>query len=253
MSTCVPFLFLIMAIEKKYAVIVAGGSGSRAGGEVPKQFQLLRGIPVVWWSIKAFHDEDPKVKIRVVLHPGFFDLWDILRSDLPESLRHIDVELVCGGRSRLESVANGIMGIEPGDDEETLIAVHDAARPMVSRALISRGWETARTNLAAIPVVPMTDSIRLLTQEGSVSLDRSKYVRVQTPQVFKAELLKRAYAEELLPEMTDDASVVEGYGVPVALFDGEERNIKITNPLDFKIAEILLDSYIVPKEAGNEE
>lgn len=231
-----------MEIEKKYAVIVAGGSGSRAGGEVPKQFQLLKGIPVVWWSIKAFHDEDPTVNIRVVLHPGFFDLWDILYSELPDSLRNIDVELICGGRSRLESVANGIMGIDLPEKGEVLIAVHDAARPIVSRELISRGWETARNNNAAIPVVPMTDSLRMITPEGSLALDRSKYVRVQTPQVFKADILKNAYSGNLLPEMTDDASVVEGYGIPVTLYSGDECNIKITNPLDFKIAEVILDS-----------
>lgn len=236
-------------MERKYAVIVAGGSGSRAGGEVPKQFQMLGGIPVVWWSIKAFHEEDPNVKIRVVLHPGFFALWDILRADLPEELKGIEVELICGGRSRLESVANGIMGIEVEEEEKALIAVHDAARPLVRREMIARGWETARNTRAAIPAVPMTDSIRLLLPDGSESLDRSRYVRVQTPQVFDAALLKEAYSGKLLPEMTDDASVVEAFGVPVALFPGEEENMKITNPLDFRIAEILLDSRSLPAEA----
>ncbi|MDE5808098.1 MAG: 2-C-methyl-D-erythritol 4-phosphate cytidylyltransferase [Muribaculaceae bacterium] len=226
---------------KKYAVIVAGGSGIRAGGEIPKQFQMLCGLPVVWWSVRAFYHEDPEVKIRIVLHPGFFDLWDILYSELPEEEKRIKVELVCGGRSRLESVKNGIMGIEPGVAEETLIAVHDAARPLVSRELISRGWEAAKTSGAAIPVVPMTDSIRRLTADGSVALDRSKYVRVQTPQVFYADLLKDAYSRELTPEMTDDASVAEAAGTKVALFEGSEANIKITNPIDFKIAALLMN------------
>ncbi len=227
-------------MEKKYAVIVAGGAGVRAGGEVPKQFQMLCGLPVVWWSVKAFYQEDPDVRIRLVLHPGFFDLWDILYSGLPEEEKRIKVELVCGGRNRLESVKNGIMGIEPGTGNETLIAVHDAARPLVGIDIISRGWEKARESRAAIPVIPMTDSIREVTRDSSIALDRSRYVRVQTPQVFWGELLKVAYSGELLPEMTDDASVVEATGVNISLFEGAEKNIKITNPIDFKIASLLM-------------
>lgn len=231
-------------MEKKYAVIVAGGSGSRAGGDVPKQFQMLCGIPVVWWSILAFHEEDPETEIRVVLHPGYFELWDILAADLPEEVRKIKVELVCGGRNRLESVKNGITRIDPGKGAESLIAVHDAARPLVSKDLIKRGWEAARKTGAAIPIVAMTDSIRHLTHHGSEALDRSRYVRVQTPQVFYGDLLKEAYDRILLPEMTDDASVVEAGGKDIALYDGDEENMKITNPLDFKIAEQIIGSKV---------
>ncbi len=225
---------------EKYAVIVAGGAGLRAGGEVPKQFQMLRGFPVVWWSVRAFYAEDPEVRIRLVLNPGFFDLWDILYSELPEEEKKIKVEIICGGRNRLESVQNGILGINPARGGETLIAVHDGARPMVTKELIARGWEAARKSGAAIPVVPMTDSIRQLTPEGSVALDRSQYVRVQTPQIFYGDLLKEAYSRELTHEMTDDASVVEAAGGKITLYPGDESNIKITNPLDFKIAEAIL-------------
>ena len=228
-------------MEKKFAVILAGGSGTRAGGEVPKQFQILHGLPVVWWSVKAFYSEDPGVEIRIVLHPGFFDLWDILYSELPEEEKKINVKLICGGRNRAESVKNGIMGIDPGTRAETLIAVHDAARPMIDASFVGRGWESARESGAAIPVVAMTDSIRKLTADGSVALDRSKYVRVQTPQVFYGDILKDAYSRDLLPTMTDDASVVEAAGVEIALYEGTEKNIKITNPFDFKIAELLLE------------
>ena len=179
-----------------------------------------------------------------MLHPGYFDLWDILAADLPEDLRKIKVELVCGGRNRLESVKNGITRIDPGKGAESLIAVHDAARPLVSKDLIKRGWEAARKTGAAIPVVAMTDSIRHLTHHGSEALDRSRYVRVQTPQVFYGDLLKEAYDRILLPEMTDDASVVESGGKDIALYDGDEENMKITNPLDFKIAELLLQGKL---------
>ncbi|MDE6409206.1 MAG: 2-C-methyl-D-erythritol 4-phosphate cytidylyltransferase, partial [Muribaculaceae bacterium] len=141
---------------------------------------------------------------------------------------------------------NGIMGIETENMAETFIAVHDAARPLVRASLISRGWRKGREEGAAIPVIPMTDSLRELTSDGSVALDRSRYVRVQTPQVFRGDWLKDAYSGLLRPEMTDDASVVEEAGVKVALYEGSETNIKVTNPLDFKIAELLM------KENGKE-
>lgn len=225
---------------KRYAVILAGGSGVRAGGDVPKQFRLLRGLPVVWWSVKRFFSVDPSTEIRIVMHPGFFDLWDALYSSLPEEDKRIKIELICGGRNRLESVKNGIAGIDMGNGSETLIAVHDAARPLVDTDMISRGWETAERFGTAIPVAAMTDSIRKIMPTGSVALDRSQYVRVQTPQVFHGDILKRAYSRTLLPEMTDDASVVEAAGEKIVLYDGSENNIKITNPIDFKIAEILM-------------
>lgn len=223
----------------KYALILAGGSGIRAGGEIPKQFVKLGDVPVLWWSVRAFHSADAHTRIRIVMNPGFFDLWDILYAELPEADRSIPVEIVCGGRSRLESVRNGMVSIP--EDAEALIAVHDAARPFVSREMIARGWETAARHDAAVPVVPMTDSIRHLESDGgSVAEDRSRYVRVQTPQIFRLETLRKAYGRELTARMTDDASVAEAAGVKVTLYDGEESNIKITNPMDFRIAEAMI-------------
>lgn len=229
-----------MGKERKYAVILAGGAGLRAGGDVPKQFQMLNGVPVLWWSVRAFHEEDPETRIRIVVHPGFFDLWDILFSELPMGDRAIPVELVCGGRSRLESVRNGIEGIDVVSDGEVMIAVHDAARPLLTPSLISRGWEKCRETGAAIPFVPMTDSIRRLLPEGSEALDRNDYVRVQTPQVFNGRILKDAYSGTLLPSMTDDASVVEAAGIKVSLYEGSEFNLKITHPLDIEIASLII-------------
>lgn len=224
---------------KKYAVILAGGSGLRAGGEVPKQFQIINGLPLLWWSVKAFFSEDEATKIRIVMHPGFFDLWDILFDELTEEEKKIPFEIICGGRSRLESVSNGILGIP--NEEDSFIAVHDAARPLVTIDMIRKGWGTAYENKTAIPVVPMIDSIReTIGNDESKSVDRSKYVRVQTPQVFDAKLLKNAYESHQSEVLTDDASVVEAFGRKVALYPGDETNIKVTNPLDFKIAELLL-------------
>lgn len=224
---------------KKYAVIVAGGAGLRAGGDIPKQFQLLNGVPMLWWAVRAFHEEDRDTVIRIVMHPGFFDLWDILYEELPEDDHRIKYDIICGGRSRLESVSNGIMGIPA--EAESLTAIHDAARPLVSVAMIRRGWERAKERKSAVPVVPMIDSIRLLSGDGSSkTVDRSRYVRVQTPQIFDTKLLKDAYNSLDSSDLTDDASVIEATGRMVELYDGDEKNIKVTNPEDFQIASVLL-------------
>lgn len=224
---------------KKYALIMAGGEGHRAGSELPKQFVRLLGIPMLWWSVRAFHQEDPETEISVVMHPGFFDEYDLLAEELPDRFRHIGVRIVAGGRTRAESVANGLMSLP--DTSEALIAVHDAARPLVTPAMITRGWESARLNGAAAPVCPVTDSLRELSAGGgSRAVDRSRFVSVQTPQIVRADLLHAAYRLDDRPEFTDDASRVEADGHQVALYDGEPANIKVTNPDDFALAETLL-------------
>lgn len=224
---------------QKYAIIVAGGEGNRAGGVVPKQFQLIAGIPMLWWSVRAFHAEDPDTRIILVLHPGFFDEWDLLYAELPETDRKIDVHISCGGRSRLESVRNGLMSVP--DCNDSLVAVHDAARPLVSVEMISRGWLAALECGSAVPAIGMTDSIRRIEDGVSVSVPRKDYVKVQTPQVFDAALLKNAYAGTLSDLMTDDASVVEAAGHKISLYEGSPYNMKVTEPLDIKIAETLIE------------
>lgn len=231
---------------KKYAVILAGGSGMRAGGYVPKQFQMLEGIPMLWWSVRAFYKEDKNTHIRLVMHPGFFDLWDIIYRELPEEDKKIPFTLVCGGRSRLESVKNGI--IEIPAEKDALVAVHDAARPLVSRDVISEGWRVASEKNAAVPAVPVTDSLRRIGVDGfSEAVARKDYVAVHTPQVFRCDILKSAYEMPLNDTMTDDASVVEASGVNVTLYEGSTHNMKVTNPLDMEIAALIM------RLSGNEE
>ena len=224
---------------RKYAVIVAGGEGRRAGGDLPKQFRKLLGIPLLWWSVRAFHTEDPSTEIAIVIHPGFFDDWDLLYADLPEEDRRIPVRIVCGGATRFHSVANGVTGIPASED--AMVAVHDAARPLVSVEMISRGWLAAEESGAAVPAVGMTDSIRRIESGVSVSVPRKDYVKVQTPQVFDASLLKHAYEGILSDLMTDDASVVEAAGHKISLYEGSPYNMKVTEPLDIKIAETLIE------------
>lgn len=222
----------------KYAVILAAGEGKRAGGGIPKQFQELNGFPMFWWSVKAFHDENPSTCILLVLHPGYFDDWDIFYDSLEEDWKE-DIQVVCGGRDRKESTANALMSVTA--EENVLVAVHDAARPLVSRDMIGRGWTEAAANGAAVPVIPVTDSLRRLTPDGTVSVRRSEYVVVQTPQVFKAAVLKKAFDNAGEGEFTDDASIVEADGVKVTVFDGDCFNMKVTNPMDMAIASLLME------------
>ena len=224
---------------KRYAVIVAGGSGTRMGGGIPKQFRSLAGRPVLWWSIKAFHDENPDTSIIIVLPKDFIGLWKDFYSTLPDADR-FPYKIATGGKTRTESVRNGLALIPDGED--ALVAVHDGARPLVTRSVIATGWENAEKHGAAIPVVSVTDSLRIKKETGTETVDRSLYLAVQTPQVFDAPTLKKAYeeAEKSGLSFTDDASVMEHAGKKIAVFDGNSANIKITNPIDMSIAEVIL-------------
>lgn len=221
---------------RKAAVIVAGGSGTRMGGGIPKQFRSLAKRPVLWWSMKAFHDEDPSTRLILVLPQDFITLWKDFFASLPENDRYPH-EVTCGGTTRSESVKQGLTLV----DEDCMVAVHDGARPLVTKQMISRGWETASEKGAAIPVVEVTDSLREKERDGeSHGVDRSRFVAVQTPQVFDAKLLKQAYIKAGEQVFTDDAAVVEFAGYNVSLYEGNHRNMKITNPEDMAFAELLI-------------
>lgn len=232
---------------EKYAVIVAGGSGTRLGGDLPKQFQSLNDRPVLWWSLKAFHDEDSSTRIILVLNKDFTEVWKLIYDGLPEEDR-FPHEIALGGNSRTHSVQNGIALIP--DSDKVLVAVHDAARPLVTPSIISAGWQAALIHGAAIPVISVTDSLRKLSSSScsensdkmfvSHAVDRKNYVAVQTPQVFKASVLKRAYAANPSQIFTDDASAAEANGCPPFLFSGSPHNIKVTNPGDIEIANLFL-------------
>lgn len=225
---------------KKTAIILAGGEGLRVGGSEPKQFRMLNGKPVLWWSLKAFYDEDIATRLIVVVHPNFIYEWEHTMAELPEQDR-FEQTIICGGKSRWHSVYNALLNIKPEDN--LLIAVHDGARPLITPEMITRGWDTAIKHSTAIPIIPLSDSIRHLESEvNSKSVSRKEYVAVQTPQIFASTILKEAYSLPESPDFTDDASVVEALGKKVALYDGEINNIKITYPRDLDIANIILKS-----------
>ncbi len=206
---------------------------------MPKQFRMLNGKPIVLYSMQAFRDADPSTRIVLVVHPEWTELLrDLLarQKDVPE------YELTTGGSSRVESVMCGLR-LLGAPQRDSLVAVHDAARPLVSTEMIWRGWEMACLSGAAVPVVPVTDSLRMLVENGSMHADRANYRVVQTPQVFSHERLAKSYSQvqgRILSRFTDDASVVEFFGHHVALYEGETENIKVTNPMDFIVAEALL-------------
>ena len=217
-------------------VIVAGGSGRRMGGALPKQFSIVGGEPVLVRTINAFAQALPGAKIVVVLPASQKDYWRNLAARFTVA-RH---SVVDGGAERFHSVRAGVESLTEGYD---LIAVQDGVRPLVSRELILRTVECAAQYGAAVPVVLPVDSFREVEAEGgSHIVDRSQLRVVQTPQIFAADILRAAYDVESSAEFTDDASVVERAGFRVALTEGERQNIKITTPEDLYIAEALLDA-----------
>ncbi len=224
-----------------YAVIVAGGSGQRMGTALPKQFLDLCGKPVLYWSVKAFLDALEGVRIVLVLPAQQISMAQMVLQHFPE---RIDLTIVAGGETRYASVANGVKGLP----DNAVVMVHDGARPLVSVKLIQRCFEAALAVDSAVPVIPVTDSIRQLTSGNSHSITREDLLIVQTPQCFKAGILHTAFRQPYKPLFTDEASVVEWGGGNVYLVEGERSNLKITTPEDLIIAAALLREQISPAE-----
>lgn len=223
---------------KTLAIIVAGGSGTRFGAQLPKQFLELKGRPILMHTIEAFgHCGDCSFDIVVTLPADQMDLWQQLCHKYGFDLPH---RVVPGGETRWHSVKNALDSIQDINDVD-IIAVHDGVRPLVTVELIGRTIETARRDGAAIPVVTLNDSVRQVKGEISHALDRSTLRAVQTPQAFDARLLRDAYSLPYQPTFTDDASVVECAGHLVTLVEGDPHNLKITRPMDLALAEYLLN------------
>lgn len=217
---------------KKYAIIVAGGKGLRMGTEVPKQFLPIGGKPVLMRTLEAFHAYDAAMDLIVVLPVDQQAYWDRLCHDRGFAVPH---RVADGGATRFHSVRNGLALV--GDDG--LVAVHDGVRPFVAREVIEACFCEADLRGAVVPVTDVVETVRRVTPEGSVTVNRADYKLVQTPQVFRTALLKSAYRQPYSERFTDDASVVEAMGVSVALVPGNRENIKITTPFDIRVAEAL--------------
>lgn len=219
-----------MANTPEYAIIVAGGSGSRMQQAMPKQFIEVAGKPILMHTMERFYKYNPQVRLVVVLPQEQLDTWRNLCQKHGFKLFHMAVP---GGATRFGSVKNGL-GAVMGDG---LIAVHDGVRPFVDTATIAEAYKVAQEQGSAVVAVSPKDSIRELTQEGSRSVPRANYKLVQTPQVFRANILRKAYEQPEQDCFTDDASVVESIGEQIALVEGSYRNIKITTPEDLILAE----------------
>ena len=215
-------------------LIVAGGRGTRMGTDRPKQFLLLAGRPVLMHTLETFHRWDAAADLILVLPADQRDEWQQLCSAHNFSVPH---RVTSGGETRFHSVQNGLrLAVADG-----LIAVHDGVRPLVTPSVISACFAVAADDGAAVPVVPMIESVREADVNGrSHPVDRERLRVVQTPQVFRADVLLAAYRLPYDPRFTDDASVVEASGVPVRLVPGNRENIKLTTPMDLVIAESLM-------------
>ena len=222
--------------NKKYSVIiVAGGRGLRAGGILPKQFQCIGGKPMLMHTIQAFYDFDKHMRIVVVVPPEFLELWDSLCAEYLFDIYHL---VVTGGKTRFHSVKNGLREIT----DKEIVGIHDGARPFVSHDLIDRCYrETGKFLCGTVPVIDEKHTVRIISENSSKHVNRTELKVVQTPQVFPAFLIKQAYQADYKPYFTDDASVMEQYGIDIHLVPGDDMNIKITTTLDLKFAEFLME------------
>jgi len=221
---------------KKYAIIVAGGSGNRMGGAIPKQFILLKDKPVLYYTLKTFLDSYADLQIILVLPVAYTDMGQEIIDAFFDQDR---VRITAGGDTRFQSVKNGLVLIE----EESIIFVHDGVRCLLSQELIHRCYTQALETGTAIPAIVSKDSIRLINEEGNEAFDRNKVMLIQTPQTFHSKIVLPAFQIDYKDKFTDEATVVEAYGMKVSLVEGEENNIKITRPVDLLIAEKILEGY----------
>lgn len=215
---------------------MAAGSGRRMGGGLPKQFRMLGGLPVLARTINLFAQAVPGIDIAVVLAADRMDFWHDFAARF-DVARH---KCVAGGEERFHSVSRGLAALSPAVD---IVAVHDAVRPLATPELIRRTFECAAADGAAVPVICPADSCRTLLDDGaSAPADRSRLRLVQTPQTFRADILRTAYEQPYAPEFTDDASLVERLGIRISLCEGERTNMKLTEPADFILAEAVIAS-----------
>jgi 2-C-methyl-D-erythritol 4-phosphate cytidylyltransferase len=218
---------------KKFAVIVAGGTGTRMDNATPKQFLLLKGKPVLYYTINAFLQAYDDLQIILVLPEEHVAAGQEIIDAFFDYSR---LQITIGGRTRFHSVQNGLQLVA----DEAIVFVHDAVRCMVSVDLICRCYDAALETGSAIPVVDCKDSVRILTEDGNEALDRTTVKLVQTPQTFHSKILLPAYQIDYKDKFTDEATVVEAFGLKVQLVAGEENNFKITRPVDLVVAEGLL-------------
>ncbi|WP_437917795.1 2-C-methyl-D-erythritol 4-phosphate cytidylyltransferase [Sphingobacterium sp. LRF_L2] len=229
-------------MQKRYVIVVAGGTGSRMKNALPKQFLTLLDRPVLMHTLDCFWKSESNPEIVVVLNPKMEDYWKQLCKSFNFTVPHT---VVFGGDSRFQSVNNGLNFIlekEKKSLEEVVVAIHDGARPIVNSKLIKQCFEDTATYGATVTAVKSVNSIRFGNEDKSKSIEREHVWIVQTPQTFKADILRKAFLQEECQSFTDDASVVEKLGYSVHIIEGDYQNIKITFPEDIRIAQLYLEN-----------
>lgn len=222
-----------MEIMLDYSVIItAGGIGKRMGASIPKQFMEVAGKPLLFHTITLFFKHNPNAQILITLPESWMDHWKELINTHQFEIPH---HIVAGGDERFHSIKNALQHCD-----EEIVLVHDGVRPLVSSETLTRCIEALKDHDAVIPVIPVKESLRRMSDEGSEALIRSEYRNVQTPQCFEKSILERAYAQSYHEGITDDASLVEQLGEHIHCVEGNDENIKITTPMDLILAEALL-------------
>ena len=218
---------------KKFMIVVAGGSGTRMGADIPKQFLLLGGRPVLMRTLENIYRIDAGISLILVLPRSQRDYW----AELCEKYHfEVPVTLADGGATRFESVKNGLAMV----DGDGLVAVHDGVRPFLTSSVVDACYSAAALHGAAVPVVAVHETVRHVVGGTSHTVARDEYRLVQTPQAFLSQVLISSYDCDYNEGFTDDASVVEAAGHPVTLVDGDRRNIKLTTPYDMLVGTALL-------------
>ena len=236
--------------SEEFVIIVAGGKGLRMGGDIPKQFLPIGGKPVLMRTLEQFRAYSEALQIILVLPEAQQDYWQELCKQYEFQ---VDYQIANGGQTRFHSVQNGLALVP--DDAEGVVGVHDGVRPFPSIEVITRCYETARQTKAVIPVIPVVETVRQIlpsnqsnpnavSNPSSITVPRDQYRLVQTPQTFDIQLLKAANRQPYSDGFTDDASVVESYGHPITLVEGNRENIKITTPYDITVAEAIINSQL---------
>ena len=236
--------------SEEFVIIVAGGKGLRMGGDIPKQFLPIGGKPILMRTLERFRAYSETLQIILVLPEAQQDYWQELCKQYEFQ---VDYQIANGGQTRFHSVQNGLALVP--DDAEGVVGVHDGVRPFPSIEVITRCYETARQTKAVIPVIPVVETVRQIlpsnqsnpnavSNPSSITVPRDQYRLVQTPQTFDIQLLKAANRQPYNDGFTDDASVVESYGHPITLVEGNRENIKITTPYDITVAEAIINSQL---------
>lgn len=216
-------------------IIVAGGSGTRMGAHLPKQFLELKGLPVLMHTVRNLHRIDSSMQLVIVLPKEQIDLWKTLCATHEFDVSH---SVAPGGATRFLSVKSGLQHVTG-----RLTGIHDGVRPFVSAAVVDACFAEADTSGAAIPVIPVVQSLRQIEGQTSRAVDRDAYRVVQTPQCFRTEILKEAFSRATKVDYSDDASVVEAHGQHISLVSGNSENIKITSPIDLDLAHLLMERH----------